>query len=83
MWCMHSMRKLPVVPICHRALLLSQPPNQWLSSCIPHSLEGRFAVVTEVGSGMRWTRELRKTSASVARTEKSCGSGAPMQALRS
>ncbi len=43
--------------------------------------EGRFAVVTDVGSGMRWTRELRKTNASVTRTEKSCGSGAPTLAL--
>jgi hypothetical protein len=24
--------------------------------------EGRFAVVTDVGSGMRWTRQCRKTS---------------------
>jgi hypothetical protein len=80
---MHGMRKLPVVPICRRALLLSHPPNQWLPSRIPHSLEGRFAVVTDVGSGMRWTRELRKTNASVTRTEKSCGPGAPMQAPRS
>jgi hypothetical protein len=28
----------------------------------PASQEGRFAVVTDVGCGMRWTRQRRKTS---------------------
>src|SRR5882724_257428 len=44
--------------------------------------EGRFAIVTNVGSGMRWTRP-RVRRSSRPRTEKSCGSGAPTQALRS
>src|SRR6266699_2330595 len=51
-WRIHTMRKLPVVPICRGALLLPQTPHQWLPSRIPHPLEGRFAVVTDVGSGM-------------------------------
>jgi hypothetical protein len=29
---------------------------------VPLPQEGRFAVVTDVGSGMRWTRQCRKTS---------------------
>jgi hypothetical protein len=29
---------------------------------IPFSQEGRFAVVTSVGRGMRWTRQLQQTS---------------------
>jgi hypothetical protein len=44
--------------------------------------EGRFAIVTNVGGGMRWTRpRVRRSSRS--RMAKSCGPGAPMQALRS
>jgi hypothetical protein len=39
--------------------------------------EGRIAIVTTREAGLRWTRELRKTSASVARTAKSCGPGIP------
>ena len=73
-------------PSCQLAAsrrVLPKTPNQIDHPRIPRSLEGRFAVVTDVRSGMRWTRELRKTSASVTRTEKSCGSGAPTQALRS
>jgi len=42
-----------------------------------HPHEGRFAIVTDVGCGMRWTRELRETNASVARTTKACGPGLP------
>jgi hypothetical protein len=32
----------------------------------PAPQEGRFAIVTDVGSGMRWTHRLRKTSAAGA-----------------
>jgi hypothetical protein len=30
-------------------------PNHWHLRHIPCSQEGRFAIVTNVGSGMRWT----------------------------
>src|ERR1700722_12782446 len=43
--------------------------------------EGRFAIVTNVECGMRWTWTARKTNALVARTVKSCGPDAPMLAL--
>jgi hypothetical protein len=47
---------------------------------VPPPHEGRFAVVTDVGSGMRWTRviwaQLRKTTRA-PRTVKSCGPGLP------
>jgi hypothetical protein len=33
--------------------------NSFIDSTIPHSKEGRFAVVTNVGCGMRWTRAVR------------------------
>jgi hypothetical protein len=31
-------------------------PNQYYSNPVPPPLEGRFAIVTDVGGGMRWTR---------------------------
>jgi hypothetical protein len=52
---------------------------------LPH--EGRFAVVTDVGSGMRWTRQCQAPSwrrrMKLQRTAKSCGPGAPTLALSS
>jgi hypothetical protein len=33
---------------------------------IPHPQEGRYAIVTSVGRGMRWTQRLRETSAAGA-----------------
>jgi hypothetical protein len=43
--------------------------------------EGRFAIVTNVGSGMRWTLRLCVDERSLERTAKSCGPGAPTLAL--
>jgi hypothetical protein len=43
---------------------------------IPRPQEGRFAIVTGVGRGMRWTRSCCETS-SMARTVKSCGPDPP------
>jgi hypothetical protein len=34
-------------------------PNHSYNSAIPHPLEGRIAIVTDVGRGMRWTRQRR------------------------
>ncbi|KRR01714.1 hypothetical protein CQ10_19580 [Bradyrhizobium valentinum] len=34
-------------------------PNHPYNSAIPHPLEGRIAIVTDVGCGMRWTRQRR------------------------
>jgi hypothetical protein len=52
---------------------------------IPHLQEGRLAIVTDVGSGMRWTQSAEAQSlrgrAALMRTAKSCGSGAPTLAL--
>jgi hypothetical protein len=33
------------------------PPNQPQHRRVPLPQEGRFAIVTDVGSGMRWTRQ--------------------------
>ena len=32
-------------------------PNQNYKRAIPSHTEGRFAIVTDVGHGMRWTRQ--------------------------
>ncbi len=42
--------------------------------------EGRFAIVTNVGSGMRWP-QCRSRRMPILRTAKSCGPGAPRLAL--
>ena len=80
---MRAMRKLPVVPLCRRPAVLLETPNQHHLRRVPFPQEGRFAVVTDVGSGMRWTLRLCVDERSLKRTAKSCGSGAPKQALRS
>jgi hypothetical protein len=41
---------------------LFQKKNLRYSALVPIPFEGRFAVVTNVGSGMRWTRRPRETS---------------------
>ena len=48
-----------------------------ISLAIPAHTKGRFAIVTNVGLGMRWTREALLTSALILRTVKSCGPDAP------
>jgi hypothetical protein len=45
-----------------QAKLLPVAPNQWLFGVVPSPLKGRFAIVTSVGFGMRWTRWRRQTS---------------------
>ena len=60
-------------------------PNQTYSFPRPGPQEGRIAIVTDVGLGMRWTHIAERYSLArtngVVRTAKSCGPGAPMQAL--
>jgi hypothetical protein len=52
-----------------------------LSSTRPHPQEGRYAIVTSVGCGMRWTFRLKRALArgrmSSKRTAKPCGPGTP------
>jgi hypothetical protein len=38
-------------------------PNHFISPAVPPHTEGRFAIVTDVGSGMRWTRMVLLTRA--------------------
>jgi hypothetical protein len=46
---------------------------------VPHPQEGRIAIVTDVGRGMRWP-DRRDRRARGFRTAKACGPGAPMLA---
>src|SRR5438445_11453681 len=63
---MRVMRKLPVVLLCRRLQHLPRRANQWLPSARPAlDQEGRFAIVTNVGCGMRWTLWRRKTSGAI------------------
>jgi hypothetical protein len=53
-----------------------------ISFAIPAHTEGRFAIVTDVGQGMRWTRAARSAKilrgrTALTRTVKSCGPDAP------
>jgi hypothetical protein len=61
-------------------------PNQTYSFPRPGPQEGRIAIVTDVGQGMRWTRQRQaqflRGRMMLRRTAKSCGSGAPTQALK-
>jgi hypothetical protein len=69
-------------PVLERKIFrFALAPNQWFPSRIPHPREGRFAIVTDVGSGMRWTLWLCVDERSLKRTAKSCGPGAPTLAL--
>jgi hypothetical protein len=56
------MRKLPVVLICRRRHALRHTPDTSHIDAVPPPHEGRFAIVTNVGSGMRWTRQHQLTS---------------------
>jgi hypothetical protein len=52
---------LPVVPICRTSLALRCRANQTDALARPApDQEGRFAIVTNVGSGMRWTRRVTR-----------------------
>jgi hypothetical protein len=65
----------------------ASPLTQIKSKILPSRSreEGRLAIVTDVGSGMRWTRQRQAQSLrgrmTLQRTAKSCGSGAPTLAL--
>src|ERR1700722_6336575 len=53
---------LPVVPTCRRPFACDVGQITSILSRIPRPHEGRFAIVTDVGCGMRWTLWRCKTS---------------------
>src|SRR5882724_3923329 len=68
-----------------RSAKYSASPSTQINSktlAIPFSQEGRFAIVTNVGDGMQWTRAAsgareRARRMMLTRTAKSCGPDAP------
>jgi len=59
---MRAMRELPVALFCRNPTPLPATPNQWHFAPSRAPQEGRFAIVTDVECGMRWTRWRRWTS---------------------
>jgi hypothetical protein len=72
----------PVQPFSQKysGSLLTQITSTTIA--IPHPREGRFAIVTDVGRGMRWTRGALLTRALTLRTAKSCGPDASMVGVK-
>jgi hypothetical protein len=58
------------IAFCRRFILDrsldAHPKSAIFSRAVPHLQEGRFAVVTDVGRGMRWTLRQRETGAAKA-----------------
>ena len=83
---MHTVRELPVVPICRRGLILifriqlDAAPNQRHLLARPASTRGAFRDRHE-----RWARDAMDAicheTNDLSRTAKSCGPGAPTLAL--
>jgi hypothetical protein len=71
---------LPVQSPSAKIFRFAIPPNQIDNHRIPSRSEGRFAIVTDVGTGCGG-REGGARRAWLMRTAKSCGPGAPKQAL--
>src|SRR6266436_6202762 len=56
----------PICPSCQCAAV-DRDPKSVATFCLSRSREeGRLAIVTDVGYGMRWTRQRRKTSGAFA-----------------
>jgi hypothetical protein len=75
----HRLRDFPVVPIrrSHFACSVGQITSTSLGRPALFE-EGRFAIVTNVGRGLRWTPLARQDEARGKRTAKSCGPGLSM-----
>jgi len=54
---------LPVVPIRRGCEALIGPANHRQNQPVPPPQEGRIAIVTDVGRGMRWTFAAQETNA--------------------
>jgi hypothetical protein len=58
--------RIHVKPISQKYFALSEAKIRCMDFVVPPPQEGRIAIVTDVGSGMRWTRRPRETSAADA-----------------
>jgi len=61
---------------------LTPHPNHFYRYVVPSHSEGRFAIVTDVGGGMRWTRGGALTRCCILRTAKSCGPDASVVGVK-
>jgi hypothetical protein len=68
---------LPVVPTCRTRPSLIARANHMQIRPRPALTEGRIAIVTNVGCGMRWTRQCRRDERHRSRTAKSRGPDIP------
>ena len=86
--------RIPVNPSVEKYFALSEDGITCMPHPVPHPSEGRIAIVTDVGCGMRWTLWLRETSATEADGKdawswhpdagvKSCGRSARRRRLTS
>jgi hypothetical protein len=71
-----------VQPLPQKYFAFSETQISCSVPAVPPPQEGRFAIVTDVERGMRWTLWCREASAPM-RTAKSCGPDAPTLASRS
>src|ERR1700722_16652896 len=53
----------PVQPSSEKYFAFRFSRNSNRASAVPHPSEGRFAIVTDVGRGMRWTLAAHSTNA--------------------
>src|ERR1700744_4820487 len=56
----------PVQPFPQKYFVSSPGRNTFKPHAIPPSQEGRIAIVTDVGCGMRWTRRCHETNETAA-----------------
>ena len=80
--------RLTVQPFAQKYCPFSFESNHFHGLAIPAHTEGRFAIVTNVGLGMRWTRKhdsanILRGRTTLTRTAKPCGPGAPTLASSS
>ncbi len=65
---------LPVVPMCRRCFACRDGQITGTFPRVPRPIrEGRFAIVTNVGCGMRWTQVGATDESASSRTTKPCG----------
>ena len=55
-----------VQPFCEKYFAFRFARNSNRAAIVSHPNEGRFAIVTDVGRGMRWMPQLQKASEAVA-----------------
>ena len=64
--------RLPVQPLLQKYFRIPLTRIKSISFAIPSHTEGRFAIVTDVGNGMRWTRQRWARDVMAGRADKAC-----------